>query len=359
MTIANVNVRQILIKRGNTTVSSSYVGPLGEITLDTGLNTVRVHDGETPGGSTILATSTDIQDVNASISNLQNTIDSITGFDSSLLANAATQQEQINNILDGTSLFHSVIPTEPGTFRLGTDGNEWQSVYLTESVVINGIPLTVDGDGNLLVNGTAIVSGGGGVTSYNDLTDLPTLVTSYNDLTDLPTLVTSYTQLTDLPTIPTSILDLGITDSVGGDVLTTNGDGTFSFSSIPTPTALSNSGYNATLYANGTLAVPGPISSSLNAGDTNIDTSGTLTTLADGASVSWSNFSGMIMVNDHLDGGVFVWLVGGGGVAPLGNTLAPSGAMTYDNVENMYVFTNTSGDTRNFAFATIKTRNSA
>ena len=37
------------------------------------------------------------------------------------------------------------------------------------------------------------------VTSYNDLTDKPTLVTSYNDLTDKPTLVTSYNDLTDKP----------------------------------------------------------------------------------------------------------------------------------------------------------------
>jgi len=37
------------------------------------------------------------------------------------------------------------------------------------------------------------------VTSYDDLTDKPTLVTSYTQLTDKPTLVTSYTQLTDTP----------------------------------------------------------------------------------------------------------------------------------------------------------------
>jgi hypothetical protein len=37
------------------------------------------------------------------------------------------------------------------------------------------------------------------VTSYDDLTDKPTLVTSYTQLTDKPTLVTSYTQLTDKP----------------------------------------------------------------------------------------------------------------------------------------------------------------
>ena len=41
------------------------------------------------------------------------------------------------------------------------------------------------------------------VTSYNDLTDTPTLFSgAYADLTGLPTLVTSYNDLTDTPTIP-------------------------------------------------------------------------------------------------------------------------------------------------------------
>ena len=46
----NVILKQILLKRGNTTVSSAYVGPIGEITMDTTLKTIRVHDGVTQGG---------------------------------------------------------------------------------------------------------------------------------------------------------------------------------------------------------------------------------------------------------------------------------------------------------------------
>jgi hypothetical protein len=42
--------KQVLVKRGNTSVSSTYTGPLGEITYDTGLNTLRVHDGAQLGG---------------------------------------------------------------------------------------------------------------------------------------------------------------------------------------------------------------------------------------------------------------------------------------------------------------------
>jgi hypothetical protein len=47
--------KQVLLKRGNTAVSSAYTGPVGEVTVDTDLDTIRVHDGITPGG--YLATS--------------------------------------------------------------------------------------------------------------------------------------------------------------------------------------------------------------------------------------------------------------------------------------------------------------
>jgi len=47
--------KQLLLKRGNTAVSSAYIGPVGEVTVDTDLDTIRVHDGVTPGGR--LATS--------------------------------------------------------------------------------------------------------------------------------------------------------------------------------------------------------------------------------------------------------------------------------------------------------------
>jgi len=42
--------KQVLLKRGNTAVSSAYTGPVGEVTVDTDLDTIRVHDGITPGG---------------------------------------------------------------------------------------------------------------------------------------------------------------------------------------------------------------------------------------------------------------------------------------------------------------------
>jgi len=57
--------KQVLVKRGNTAVSSTYTGPLGEITQDTDLNALRVHDGVQVGGY-LMARYTDLETIVAS-----------------------------------------------------------------------------------------------------------------------------------------------------------------------------------------------------------------------------------------------------------------------------------------------------
>lgn len=51
--------RQIQIRRGTATEHESFTGAIGEITMDTTNNTLRVHDGTTAGG-TILAKQSEI-----------------------------------------------------------------------------------------------------------------------------------------------------------------------------------------------------------------------------------------------------------------------------------------------------------
>jgi len=90
--------------------------------------------------------------------------------------------------------------------------------------------------------------------SYNDLTNKPTLFSgAYADLTGKPTLFSgSYTDLTNKPTIPSTLTGLGITDGTNGQVLTTNGSGTFTFT---TPVKLTNfSVAFSPASANGNLA---------------------------------------------------------------------------------------------------------
>lgn len=47
------NQRKLRIKRGGTNDNDEYTGLSGEITMDTDTNTIRVHDGETIGGTAV------------------------------------------------------------------------------------------------------------------------------------------------------------------------------------------------------------------------------------------------------------------------------------------------------------------
>ena len=58
------------MKRGNTAAAGNYIGPLGELLVDTGLQTVRVQDGVTAGGMSTLATNVQIQTLSAAIANI-------------------------------------------------------------------------------------------------------------------------------------------------------------------------------------------------------------------------------------------------------------------------------------------------
>ena len=82
------NVGHILLKRGNTSQSTAYTGPVGELTFDTGLFAVRVHNGVTPGGNVVLENGSQFT------ANLGTAATNIT----TLFANAATQTTLINTI---------------------------------------------------------------------------------------------------------------------------------------------------------------------------------------------------------------------------------------------------------------------
>lgn len=83
-------LRQFILKRGNTTVSSTYTGPVGEITYDTGFNAVRIHDGITPGGN-LMPSNGLITAVSSNVTILQANV-------STLFANAATQAVFISTL---------------------------------------------------------------------------------------------------------------------------------------------------------------------------------------------------------------------------------------------------------------------
>lgn len=58
--------RQIQIRRGDVAANDNFIGAIGEVTMDTTNNTLRVHDGQTVGG-TALAKQDEIPDLSSCI----------------------------------------------------------------------------------------------------------------------------------------------------------------------------------------------------------------------------------------------------------------------------------------------------
>ena len=54
---------QVQFRRGTTTQNNAFTGAIGEITYDTDIETLRLHDGSTPGGGAIVATTTASQTI--------------------------------------------------------------------------------------------------------------------------------------------------------------------------------------------------------------------------------------------------------------------------------------------------------
>jgi hypothetical protein len=141
-------------------------------------------------------------------------------------------------------------PTIPNAYSLPT-----ASTSVLGGVKVDGVSVTINGNGIISAPG-----GGGGVVLpadaigflYNNGTgtiswaSVPAQVQA--DWTETNAALASYIQ--HKPTIPTSLLNLGISDGTTGQVLTTNGSGTFTFSTVAT----SGSGLQARTTASATTA---------------------------------------------------------------------------------------------------------
>jgi hypothetical protein len=214
--------KQVLLKRGNASVVSTYTGPLGELVLNTDTLTVGVHDGATAGGhsvasaasvstantamkgyvdgqiSTIIAGAPGALDTlnelanalgnNASfsttITNSLATLTSNAAVQSGLIAdtntaittantamkgyvdaNAATQLTSINNITNGTATFGNIIPSANVTYSLGDATHQWKDLHLSgNTIYLGGATLSV---ANGAIESSLPISSTGPVTASN------------------------------------------------------------------------------------------------------------------------------------------------------------------------------------------------
>jgi hypothetical protein len=92
------------------------------------------------------------------------------------------------------------------------------------------------------------------------------------------------------------------------------------------------------------------------------DSSSNTVSVAYGDKHDIPNFSGMLIVNDHYDGSVELWICGGGSNAELvsrTNYGPGAGSVDINGAINGYQWTNTSNAEGPFTFTVIKTRSGA
>jgi hypothetical protein len=113
VTTANVNIKKVLLRRGNTTQNDNYTGVFGEITVDTQVKTLRIHDGVTVGGNIVTASgavgSYSNTNTAAYLASQSITSANIGAFQVYANANAASQTTEINSLRANITAANTVI----------------------------------------------------------------------------------------------------------------------------------------------------------------------------------------------------------------------------------------------------------
>ena len=131
-------------RRGTTAQHANFTGLAGEITIDTTLDTIIVHDGSTAGGIRLAkysevqaASEGDITAVNT------NAGSGLTGGTTTGAANIAIDYENLTG---------NLVPSANNTYSLGSLTNVWKDVYV--------------GPGSLYVNGTKVLEDSSGTIRF-------------------------------------------------------------------------------------------------------------------------------------------------------------------------------------------------
>ena len=156
---------------------------------------------------------------------------------------------------------------------------------------------------------------------------------------------------------------VGFTHTSGGSTFTLSG----SVQIAAIQSASSNAPTDLAFYttSNGSVTERARIDSSGNfsitqtPGRYTVDVTGGATSIANGGTVDFSNASGMLVVNNHSNGGVTIYLCGGGSVTTTSSVIGTVGSFAYVGGINGYRWTNNFGSTATFGFFFVRTRPNA
>jgi len=130
----------IQFRRGTTAQHSSFTGLVGEITVDTDLDTIRVHDGSTAGGTRLAKYSEVVAAATGDITSV------VAG--SGLTGGATDGDATIS--LDYGNLTGSLIPSANVTYDLGSLTKQWKDIYVGPgSLYVNGQKVLEDNSGTI------------------------------------------------------------------------------------------------------------------------------------------------------------------------------------------------------------------
>lgn len=178
--------KQVLLKRGNASVVSTYTGPLGELVLNTDTLTVGVHDGATAGGHSV-ASAVSVSTANTAMKGY------VDGQISTIIAGAPGALDTLNelaNALGNNASFSTTITNSLATL---TSNAAVQSGLITDTNTAIGTANTamkgyVDGQISTVTNSVtganaAIVTANTAMKGYVDA-NAATQLTSINNITN-------------------------------------------------------------------------------------------------------------------------------------------------------------------------------
>ena len=193
------------IKAGLVKVSvNDFVGEDGNVFFDVDDGVMRLSDGTTPGGIPLSAgggeggasTFRQLLDTPSSFAGNGGTFvkvnpqaSAIEFVDVDIFDGDYTSLTNTPILFDPSDITQSLLPRTSENIDLGSTTKKWRDLYLSGNTIFLGdaeIARNTNGGidlpANSRVNGQLI--GSGGVTSYNDLTDTPTIPSDVSDLTD-------------------------------------------------------------------------------------------------------------------------------------------------------------------------------
>jgi hypothetical protein len=228
----------------------TYVGDKGQIFYREELGDFRLSDGRTPGGIELLSAGFKASFVDSLTELVAGNIeagDFLVVYDDST---NSLKKIRFDNLLDLSSVNESIIPASDKNFDLGSATNRWNDIYArtlyldTNTIFLGSDTLTLDDQGNLLVNGQPVIErvrffvagddsnvrtinanetvkfiGSNGITTATDDEGNVTIIGSLQDLTPYATTVYVDQEISALLSSAPETLDTlkELADALGND----------------------------------------------------------------------------------------------------------------------------------------------